>query len=211
MNALACAFLIKFKVYFLYEINLMGALNMHSEGACRWRYLFVVVVAIIQGCAPAKLAPLEDLKAIPNVPVGAAHIYFMRPASTVGGRVWPAILIDNKKRGILPSAAFTIITVNPGELTIALEDEQGSVGEWPAPVLLRAEAGKRYFMRLEVISDITKGAAIVPMAGWFMILPTQDGRIRSMRWVALSEGEGIKEMGFLMYSSVEKSGFSENK
>ena len=187
----------------------MAALNIPSEGAGRWRCLLVVVVAIIQGCTPAKLAPLEDLKAIPEVPVDAAHIYFMRPASTVGGRVWPAILVGNKKRGILPSAAFTIITVSPGEHTVALEDEQGSLGEWPAPVLLRVEAGKRYFMRLEVISGITKGVAIVPMAGWFMILPTQDGRIRSMRWVALSEGEGIKETGFLMYSSVEKRGFSE--
>jgi hypothetical protein len=100
--------------------------------------------------------------------------------------------------------------VLPGERTISLEDEQGTIGEWPAPVILNAKAGQRYFMKLEVISDITKGIAIVPMgvpSAPFMILPTQDRRIRSMRWVALSEIEGIKETGFLMYSRVEKSGF----
>lgn len=180
---------------------------MKSEDTVWWRYVAVAVLTIIQGCAPAKMAPLEDLKAIPEVPADVAHIYFMRPASTVGGRVWPVILVDNKKRGILPSAAFTIITVHPGERTISLEDEQGSIGEWPTPVLLNAKAGQRYFMRLEVISDITKGIAIVPMGISFMILPTQDRRIRSMRWVVLSETEGVKETGFLMYSRVEKSGF----
>lgn len=177
----------------------MATPNFKNEGTGWWRYVAVAAILTIQGCAPAKLAPLEDLKAIPEVPADAAHIYFMRPASTVGGRVWPVILIDNKKRGILPSAAFTIITVNPGELTITLEDEQGSVGELPAPVLLRAEAGKRYFMKLEVISDIT--------TGWVWGVPIQGWRIRSMRWVALSEGEGVKETGFLMYSRVEKSGY----
>lgn len=181
--------------------------NIKSEGAGWFRFAAVAAILIIQGCAPAKLAPLEDLKAIPEVPADAAHIYFMRPASTVGGRAWPSILVDNQKRGILPSAAFTIITVHPGERTISLEDEQGSIGEWPTPVLLNAKAGQRYFMRLEVISDVTKGIAIVPMGISFLVLPTQDRRIRSMRWVVLSEAEGIKETGFLMYSRVEKSGF----
>jgi hypothetical protein len=188
----------------------MATPNIKNEGTGWWRYVAVAAILTIQGCAPAKLAPLEDLKAIPEVPADAAHIYFMRPASTVGGRVWPVILVDNQKRGILPSAAFTIITVLPGERTISLEDEQGTIGEWPAPVILNAKAGQRYFMKLEVISDITKGIAIVPMgvpSAPFMILPTQDRRIRSMRWVALSEIEGIKETGFLMYSRVEKSGF----
>lgn len=194
----------------------MATLNLKSGNANWWRYVLVAVVTIIQGCVPAKLAPLEDLKAIPEVPADAAHVYFMRPASTVGGRVWPAVLIDNQKRGILPSAAFTIITVNPSERTIALVNEQGSIGEssgeWPAPVILTAKAGQRYFMKLEVISDITKGFAIVPLGGPsvpFMLLPTQDGRIRSMRWIALSENEGIRETGFLMYSSAEKSGFEK--
>lgn len=174
------------------------------------RYIVLAAIIFFHGCAATKLAPLEELKTFPTAPADAAHIYFMRPASTVGGAVWPAILVNDKKRGILPSAAFTIITMQPGEHTISLENEQGSIGEWPSAVLVRVQAGQRYFMKLEVISDVTKGATIAPLfipSVPFMILPTQERRIRSMRWIALPEEEGIKETGFLMYSPVERSGY----
>lgn len=184
--------------------------NVKNSAPLLWRYIALAAIIFFHGCAATKLAPLEELKAFPTIPADGVHIYFMRPASTVGGAVWPAILVDGKKRGILPSAAFTIITMQPGEHTISLEDEQGSIGDWPSAVLVRVQAGQRYFMKLEVISDITKGITIAPAfipSVPFMILPTQERRIRSMRWIALPEQEGIKETGFLMYSPVEKSGY----
>lgn len=183
---------------------------MKNSAPPLWRCIALVAIIFFHGCATTKLAPLEELKTLPTVPADAVHIYFMRPASTVGGAVWPAILVNDKKRGILPSAAFTIITVQPGEHTISLENEHGSISEWPSAVLVRLQAGQRYFMKLDVVSDITKGITIVPMfipSAPLMILPTQDRRIRSMRWIALPETEGVKETGFLMYSPVEKSGY----
>ena len=160
----------------------------------------------LAGCAPTIYAYLEDLKALPNVPVDAAHIYFMRPASTVGGAAWPAILIDDKKRGILPSAAFTIISVSPGEHKISLENEQGSIGGWPSAVKIRLRAGERYFLKLAVASQRTKGITVVP-SKIPLILPTEEGRVTSIRWIKLDEEEGIKESRILLYAPVEKSGY----
>lgn len=165
----------------------------------------LAAILFLHGCAATTYAPLEDLKALPKVPVDAAHIYFMRPASTVGGAAWPVVLVNDRKRGILPSAAFTIITVAPGEHKISLENQQGSISGLPSAVQIRVQAGERYFMKLQVVSEITKGITIVPAIP--LILSTQDGRITSIRWIALTEAEGITETGILLYSPVEKSGY----
>lgn len=163
-----------------------------------------IFLAAIAGCAAPIYAPLENWEDFPPVPAGMANVHILRPASSAGSQAWPAVHLNGQRRGILPSAAFTVVSVKPGAYKVTLENEQGKLFTgWPAVTDIEVAAGRRYFILLDVHSDTHQGLSFTGVKA-MPLVPVMGEAIRAMRWIHLDEAEGMQQAKFLLYSPAPK-------
>jgi hypothetical protein len=115
-----------------------------------------------------------------------------------GANAWPALLLNDERLAILPSASFTALAVAPGFYRVSMERDKGYSFRWPATTQIEAAAGKRYFILLEVVSESTRELAFTGVDS-MPLFPRSGLAIKDMRWIHLDEPEGISQARHLLY------------